>query len=239
MSGHSKWHSIKHKKAATDAKRGQSFTKLANIISAAARTGGGDPNANLRLKIAIESARKDNLPKENIERAIKRGTGELGGAIIEEFTIEAFASGNIGLLIEVITDNRNRTLAEVRNIISKAGGRVADNGSVAHLFEQKGVIRAALDTLTAEQEEAVIDSGALDYDLTDGTLTITATRNDLNVVKTAVEAVNINPETAQLEFVASVPLPIEAEIETKLLNLLETLDNNDDVANVSTNAEGI
>lgn len=239
MSGHSKWHSIKHKKAATDAKRGQSFTKLANIIAAAARSGGGEPNSNLRLKIAIETAKRGNLPRENIERAIKRGTGELGGAIIEEFIIEAFAAGNIGLMIEVITDNRNRSLAEVRNIVSKAGGRVADNGSVAHLFEQQGVIRAALEAMSNEQEEAIIDSGALDYDLTDGTLTITTSRSDLNNVKTAIEVVGINTETAQLEFVAKAPVPIDEATETKLIALLETLDNNDDVANVSTNAAGI
>lgn len=239
MSGHSKWHSIKHKKAATDAKRGQSFTKLANIISAAARAGGGDPNANLRLKIAIESARKENLPKENIERAIKRGTGELGGAIIEEFTIEAFGPGNIGLMIEVITDNRNRTLADVRTIISKAGGRVADNGSVAHLFEQKGVIRASVEELTEEQEEAIIDSGAQDYGITDGTLTVTTSRQDLNAVKNAIEAVGLTTDSAQLEFVAHTTLTIDEDTEQKLLGLLDTLDSNDDVANVSTNAEGI
>lgn len=239
MSGHSKWHSIKHKKAATDAKRGQSFTKLANIISAAARAGGGDPNANLRLKIAIESARKENLPKENIERAIKRGTGELGGAIIEEFTIEAFGPGNIGLMIEVITDNRNRTLADVRTIISKAGGRVADNGSVAHLFEQKGVIRASVEELTEEQEEAIIDSGAQDYGITDGTLTVTTSRQDLNAVKNAIEAAGLTTDSAQLEFVAHTTLTIDEDTEQKLLGLLDTLDSNDDVANVSTNAEGI
>lgn len=237
MSGHSKWHSIKHKKAASDAKRGQLFTKLANGIAAAARAGGADPEANLRLKIAIDSAKAANLPKENIERAIKRGTGELAGVNIEEFALEAFGPGGVGLLIEIITDNRNRALAEVRNILSKNGGTLADQGSVMHLFEQQGVLRAELSELTTKIEEKIIKSGALDYDWQEEMLTVNTQRDNFKSVKDILETAGLTFVSAQLEFVAKTPLAINSETEQKLLALVEALDDNDDIANVATNAQ--
>lgn len=239
MSGHSKWHSIKHKKAATDAKRGQIFTKLAKAIAVTAKNGGGNPNDNIQLRMAVETARAANMPKENIERAIKRGTGELAGAILSEFTLEAIGPGNIGLMIEVITDNRNRALADLRHIVDRAGGRVTEQGAVRHGFTQKGVLRTSLDQLSEEQEEAIMESNAADYDFTDGQLTVQTERNNLKTVRDWLTAKELNFETAQLEYVATNPLPIDPETENKILALLEALDDNEDVANVYTNAAGL
>ena len=239
MSGHSKWHSIKHKKGANDAKRGQAFTKLANNIAAAARDGGGNADDNIRLRMAIDTAKKSNLPKENIERAIKRGTGELEGSIIEEFIMEGFGPGGTGLLIEIITDNKNRSLAEVRNILSKNGGTIADKGAVAHLFIQKGIIRGPLTKLSDKLEEMIIESGAEDYTVEDEILTVETARTDLKSVKDILDNHKIEIEQAGLEYVAKMPLEIDERTEEKLLALLEALDDNDDVANVSTNAKNI
>jgi len=239
MSGHSKWHSIKHKKGANDAKRGQTFTKLANNIAAAARSGGADPDANIRLRMAIDTAKKSNLPKENIERAIKRGTGELAGSIIEEFIMEGFGPGGTGLIIEVITDNKNRSLAEIRNIMSKKGGTVADKGAVAHLFEQKGIIRGPFTEMTEQMEEIIINSGAEDYSLAENILTVETARADLKSVKDILDSHNFEIEEAGLEYVAKAEIEIDEPTEEKLLALLEALDDNDDVANVSTNAKNI
>lgn len=239
MSGHSKWSSIKHKKAATDAKRGKTFTKLAKAISIAAREGGGDPNANIRLRLAVDTAKKANMPNDNIDRAIKRGTGEIGGDQIEQLTLEAFGPGGIGLIVEAITDNKNRTLSDVRTILSKNGGTSADLGAVSHGFAQKGVIRAELDELTETQEEAVIESGAQDYDFTDNTLTITTERADLKKVEEVMKSSGIDISEGGLEFVPKSTIPIESETEEKLLALLSALDDNDDVVNVKTNAQGI
>jgi YebC/PmpR family DNA-binding regulatory protein len=236
MSGHSKWHSIKHQKAATDAKRGQAFTRLTNNISAAAKQGGGDIEMNFRLRLAVETARAANMPKDNIERAIKRGTGELAGVTIEEFTMEAFAPGGAGLLISIITDNRNRALSDIRLILSKGGGTVAGQGAVSHMFEQRGVLRASTD-LTDQLEEQIIDSGALDYSADDGILTIETDRTDLKKVKDALEEDGLKFETADLEFVPTTTAAIPDGKRDSLIGLMERLEDNDDVASVATNAE--
>lgn len=236
MSGHSKWHSIKHQKAATDAKRGATFTRLANNVSAAAKQGGGDVEMNFRLRLAVETARAANMPKENIERAIKRGTGELAGQTIEEFTVEAFVPGGAGLLIEVITDNRNRALSDIRLILSKGGGTPAGQGAVSHMFEQRGVLRAPTGELTEALEEQIIESGALDYSHDDGILTIETDRTDLKKVKDALEAAGIRFETAELTFVPTTTIEPPDDKQESLLNLLRRLEENDDVANVATNA---
>lgn len=239
MSGHSKWHSIKHQKAITDAKRGQSFTRHANAISAAAKQSGGDPNNNVRLRLAMEAACAANMPKDNIERAIKRGTGELAGTTIEEFIIEAFGPGGIGIMIEVITDNRNRALSDIRMILSKNSGQVAGQGAVAHLFQQKGVLRYTTSKLTDEIESAIIDSGASDYQFEDESLTVETERADLKKVKDALEAVGLTVESAQLEYVATTNLEVGADDQDRLLSLLDKLDSNDDVANIATNAANL
>lgn len=238
MSGHSKWHSIRHQKAANDAKRGQAFTRLANAISAAAKQGGGDPDGNVRLRMAIEAARAANMPKDNVERAIKRGTGELAGQIIEEFTIEAFGPGGAGLLINVITDNRNRALSDVRHILSRQGGSPAGQGAVGHMFEQRGVIRYSLTSLTEEMEEAVIDSGATNYAHEGSLLTVETDRTQLRTVRETLEQAGLSNGTAQLEQVATTTIELNESDQAKLLALLEKLDENDDVSAISTNVDG-
>lgn len=236
MSGHSKWHSIRHQKAANDAKRGAAFTRLANNISAAAKQGGGDLEMNFRLRLAVETARGANMPKDNIDRAIKRGTGELAGQTIEEFTIEAFGPGGAGLIIEAITDNRNRALSDIRLILSKNGGTPAGQGAVSHMFEQRGVLRASLNTLSNETEEVIIDSGALDYSLDDGELTVETDRAELKKVKDALEAAGVSFSTAELAYIPTTTVDVPEAKHDSLLNLLERLDDNDDVASVATNA---
>ncbi len=236
MSGHSKWHSIKHQKAATDAKRGQAFTRLTNNISAAAKQGGGDIEMNFRLRLAVETARAANMPKENIERAIKRGTGELAGQTIEEFTMEAFAPGGAGLLISIITDNRNRALSDIRLILSKNGGTVAGQGSVSHMFEQRGLLRASVDEMTDELEEQIIDSGAIDYSHEDGELSLETDRTDLKKVKDSLESFGLTFETAELGFVPTTTAEVPDAKKESLINLIERLEDNDDVSSVATNA---
>jgi len=236
MSGHSKWSSIKHQKAITDARRGQAFTRLTNNITAAAKQGGGDIEMNFRLRLAVDTARAANMPKENIDRAIKRGTGELAGSTIEEFTMEAFAPGGAGLLISIITDNRNRALSDIRLILSKGGGTTAGQGAVGHMFEQRGVLRSEIPSLTNTIEEQLIDSGALDYSFDDGTLTVETDRASLKSVKDALEAVGLKFSSADLEFVPATTVEVPANKVESLENLLTKLDDNDDVAHVATNA---
>jgi len=239
MSGHSKWHSIKHQKAANDAKRGKTFTKLANLISAAAKNGGGDPDMNIRLRMAMDTARAANMPKDNIERAVKRGTGELADKELHEFTIEGFGPGGVGIIAEVITDNRNRTLSDVRTIIEKAGGTVAGQGAVSHGFSQKGVLRGTTAALTDEQEESVIGSGADDYQVDDDQLTIYTERAQLKAVQDTLEGAGFTFESAQLEYVPSTTVELDAPTEERVLTLLSTLDDNDDVSAVYSNAAGL
>lgn len=238
MSGHSKWHSIKHQKAANDAKRGKTFTKLANTISVAAKNGGGDPDMNIRLRMAMDAARAANMPKDNIERAVKRGTGELADKELHEFTIEAFGPGGVGIIVEVITDNRNRTLSDVRTIIEKAGGTVAGQGAVSHGFTQKGVLRGTVTTLTEEQEEKIIESGAEDYSVDDDQLTVYTERAKLKAVQDSLTP-DFTFESAQLEFVPTTTVAIDAAAEERVLTLLTTLDDNDDVSAVYSNAAGL
>lgn len=239
MSGHSKWHSIKHQKAANDAKRGKTFTKLANTITVSAKNGGGDPDMNIRLRMAMDAARAANMPKDNIERAVKRGTGELEGKELQEFTIEGFGPGGVGIIVEVITDNRNRTLSDVRTIIEKGGGTVAGQGAVSHGFSQKGVLRGTLSELTDEQEEQLIESGAEDYSVGDNQLTVYTERTQLKTVQTALEAAGFQFESVQLEFVPTTTVAIDANTEERILTLLTTLDDNDDVSAVYSNAAGL
>lgn len=239
MSGHSKWNSIKHQKAANDAKRGKTFTKLANLISAAAKNGGGDPDMNIRLRMAMDTARSANMPKDNIERAIKRGTGELAGSELHEFTIEAFGPGGVGIISEVITDNRNRTLSDVRTIIEKAGGTVAGQGAVSHGFSQKGVLRGTVTKLTDEQEEQIIESGADDYSVDDDQLVIYTERAQLKKAQNALEQAGFTFESSQLEYVAHTTVEVDPEVEERVLALLMKLDDNDDISAVYTNAANL
>jgi YebC/PmpR family DNA-binding regulatory protein len=235
MSGHSKWAGIKHKKAAVDAKRANAFTKLANNITIAARIG-GDPTMNPSLRVAIDKARAANMPKDNIERAIKRGTGELGGAAVEELLYEGFGPANVAMLVAVLTDNRNRSSSEVRNVFNKNGGRFADGGGVAYQFTQRGVIRAELSDGQIEQfEESCIMAGAEDYRLGDGYAVVYTAISDLHTVRDALERDGFSVQSAEIEYVANTPVEVSDEALEKAARLVEALEELDDVTSVYTN----
>lgn len=235
MSGHSKWAGIKHQKAINDARRGNLFTKLANNITVAAKQGGGNIEFNPSLRMAVEKARQANMPKDNIEKAIKRGTGELGGSQVEELRYEAFGPGNIALIIEALTDNRNRTNSDVRTILSKNGGRVADGGGVLFQFNQRGVIRLEVKSSKKDAlEEAIIENDAEDYVLGDDFAVVYTAVNGLHTVMNALEAAGFPADSAKVEWVAKSPTEGgDAEME-KVGRLVELLEENDDVTNVFT-----
>lgn len=236
MSGHSKWASIKHKKAATDAKRGNSFTKLANNITIAAKQGGGDVSMNASLRMAVEKARAANMPKDNIERAIKRGTGESGGAAVEEVLYEGFGPGNTALLVEALTDNRNRTNSDVRQIFNKTGGRIPEGGGIAYQFSGKGVNRVEVPEGKAETfEEVVIESGAEDYKLDGDYAVVYSEPSELHHIKDALETAGFIVDSANLEQVPTTPIELSDEDMEKLSHLIDALEENDDVTNVYSN----
>ncbi|MCC2631335.1 MAG: hypothetical protein K0S20_34 [Patescibacteria group bacterium] len=236
MSGHSKWAGIKHKKAIIDAKRGSSFTRLANAVTVAAKQGGGDPVMNASLRVAIDKARAANMPKDNIERAIKRGTGELGGAAVEEVLYEGFGPGSVAILVEALTDNRNRTNADVRQIFNKNGGRMPEGGGIAYQFTQKGVIRAEIpEEKLAAFEEAVIESGADDYLINEGFAVVYTDSASLHQVKDSIEAAGFPTTSVKIERVPNMPIEVNDEEMEKVSRLLDAFDENDDVTNVYTN----
>jgi len=237
MSGHSKWSTIKHKKGAADAKRGKVFSKIAKEMTVAAKHGGGDPNMNPRLRTILDKARAVNMPNDNIERAIKRGTGEIEGVPYEEIVYEAFAQGGVGLIIEVLTDNKNRTAGEVRNLLSKHNAKLASVGAVKQGFHRKGHIVVSKDKATEEQlMEIVLDAGAEDLTPTDGGFEITAPVEAFEQVKKALETASIAPDTAEITFLPVTPIPINDEqTAAAVLKLVEALEDYDDVQNVYAN----
>lgn len=235
MSGHSKWAGIKHKKAIVDAKRGNLFTKLANAITVAAKMGGGDPNMNASLRMAVDQARAANMPKDNIERAIKRGTGELGGAAVEQLIYEGFGPGNVAIIVEALSDNRNRTNSDIRTVFSKTGGRIADSG-VRFQFTQRGVVRLQVPAGQEETfEEAVIETAAEDYQVGEGFATVYTAIPELHTAKQALEDAGFKAESANIEWVANQPVEPEDEVLEKLAKLVDALEENDDVTSVYTN----
>lgn len=235
MSGHSKWHSIKHKKAATDAKRGKAFTQIANLIAVAARQGGSDPEMNFKLRLAINKAKAVNMPSANIERSIKRGAGELGGAQIEEITYEGIGPSGIGIIIEAATDNRNRTAPEVRTALSKHGGRLADAGSVLYQFDQKGVIRIAASDLETATLDA-IEAGAEDVEESEGQLTVYTTKNSLNTVQTALMAAGYEIAESELSYLPkSTVLLTDEKAARQVVKIMDLLDDMDDITNTYAN----
>lgn len=235
MSGHSKWHSIKHQKAAADAKRGAAFTKLANAISLAAKQGGGDPETNFSLRLAIQKAKASNMPAANIERSIKRGTGQLGGDQIEEITYEGYGPGGVAVIIQTATDNRNRTGPEVRTILSKSGGRMADAGSVVYQFDHKGVLRLKPQDMEAAALDA-IEAGAEDVDEDSGELTVYTAPKQLNAVQTALTAAGYKTEGAELAYIPKNTLIVNDEKTAKqLMKLMDALDDMDDVTATHAN----
>jgi len=236
MAGHSKWASIKHKKAATDAKRGKLFTKLARAITVAAREGGGDPAGNHTLAAAIEKAKGYSMPKDNIQRAIDRGTGEGDAGAIERVVYEGYGPGGAAVLVDALTDNRNRTGAEVRNIFDKQGGSMGEPGSVAWQFERKGLVMVDGARYGEDDLMAAIDAGAEDVAAEDETLKVTSDPASLTAVREALEDAGVDVESAELAMepksVVEVTEPAEAR---RLVRLIDALDDHDDVDEVHAN----
>jgi YebC/PmpR family DNA-binding regulatory protein len=237
MSGHSKWSSIKHKKAATDAKRGQLFTKLARAIAIAAREGGGDPESNFTLAAAIEKAKGYSMPKDNIQRAIDRGTGAGGDTDqIERVVYEGYGPGGAAVLVDTLTDNRNRTGSEVRNIFDKSGGSLGEPGSVAWQFEKKGVILVEGDRFSEDDLMPAIDAGAEDVAPEDDVLKVTTAPAELTAVRAALEEAGIDVQSAELAMEPNAVVEIAEEAEARaLVRLMEALDDHDDVEAVHAN----
>ena len=237
MSGHSKWATIKHKKGAADAKRGQMFTKLIKEISIAAKIGGGDIEGNPRLRTAVIKARGANMPKDNIDRAIKKGTGELEGVNYEELSYEA-RLGEAAILIEVLTDNRNRAAADVRSILSRAGAELAKSGSVSRLLTRKGVITLDGDKYTEDAVmEAALDGGAEDVAGSEGVIEVTTAPEDFETVMNALTGKNFETTSAEISMVPEAPVTLDTATTAKVLKLIDKLEENDDVQNVYSNID--
>ena len=238
MAGHSKWANIKHRKAREDAKRSKAFTKHTREITVAAREGGGDPNMNARLSLAIQNAKAVNLPKDNIERAIKKGTGELndGSGNYEEITYEGYGPGGIAFFIEATSDNVNRTVGEIRHLFTKHGGNLGTDGSVSYLFNQKGSIKVKNDGLDEEEFMlTAIDAGAEDVELEESLFEIFTAREDLISVRKSLEEQGVQIESAELVRIPMTEVAAEPDIAIKNLKLMDLFDDNDDVSNVFTN----
>jgi YebC/PmpR family DNA-binding regulatory protein len=237
MAGHSKWANIRHKKAKEDAKRSKIFTKHIKEITVAAREGGGDVDGNPRLSLAIENAKADNVPKDNIERAIKRGTGDdTGGASYEETTFEGYGPGGIAYFIEVTTDNNNRTVSDIRHIFTKHGGNMGTNGSVGYMFEQKGMIQVSSEGLDDEKFMLeAIDAGAADVDTNDEMFVVYTTREELFDVRNRLEEAGYEIENASLIREAVTETKVDENTALSNLKMMEKFEENDDVNNVFTN----
>ena len=238
MSGHSKWATIKHAKGAADAKRGQLFTKFIKEISIAARMGGGDPNANPRLRTAILKARASNMPKDNIERAIKKGTGELGNAVFEEKTYEGYGPAGVAILVEVLTDNNNRAASNIRNIFSKTGGNLGSTGYVSYMFARKCVIEYDAEAVSEDEiMDAGLEAGAEDIVNEDGVITVTTDPNDFATVLEALQAKGYESVSAEVSMVPDTYSALDNEQAAKLQKLIDRLEEDDDVQNVYHNGE--
>ena len=237
MSGHSKWASIKHKKAAADAKKGQLYTKIIKEITMAARTGGGNPDTNAALRTAIAKAKEANMPSDNVKNAIKRGTGELPGIVYETVVYEGYGPAGVAIIIEALTDNKNRTTAELRNIFSKKGGNLAGAGSVSWMFSKKGYI--LVDKGQSKEEELmglILEAGAEDMKSSDNNYEITTLVQDLESVKEALNKNGITPQVAELTMVPSSVIKITApETAKQILALVETIQDHEDVQQVYSN----
>jgi YebC/PmpR family DNA-binding regulatory protein len=236
MSGHSKWHSIKHKKGALDAKRGKLFTKLIKELTVAARTGGGDPTGNARLRKAIADAKAGNMPNDTIDRAIRRGTGEEAGVSYEEITYEGYGPGGAALLIEAMTDNRNRTVAEIRHIFSKNGGNLGESGSVGWMFEKKGYL--VVDKAAKPEDQLfdiAIEAGAEDIRDDEDNWEIITIPENFEAVSNAIKSAGITPQVAEVEMVPQNYVKLEGAPANQMVKLMEALEDHDDVQKVSAN----
>ena len=237
MSGHSKWSTIKRKKGALDAKRGQIFTRLIKEITVAARMGGGDPDANPRLRSAIASAKAENMPKDNIDRAIKKGTGELEGAVYEEITYEGYGPGGVAVLVDCMTDNKNRTVADIRHYFSKSGGNLGESGCVAWMFDKKGTILVDKETIDEDDLlDKALEAGAEDVVEEDNVFQVVTAPDDFESVREGLEADGVTFLEASVSMVPQNTIDISEEKAAKqILKLLESLEDHDDVQNVYAN----
>ena len=241
MSGHSKWATTKHKKAVVDARRGKMFAKLIKNIEVAARMGGGDPTGNPTLYDAIQKAKKSSVPNDNIDRAVKRGSGaEAGGADWQTIMYEGYGPGGVAFLVECLTDNKNRAAMEVRTALSRSGGSLADPGSVAYMFSRKGIVivNKAQDKTTVTEDDvlaAVLEAGAEDVNDQGESLEVVSEAGDLVAVRTALQAAGIDYESADVSFVPSTQIELDAEAAGKVFRLIDALEDSDDVQNVYAN----
>jgi len=236
MSGHSKWAQIKHKKAKTDLAKGKAFSKLIRLITVAARQGGGNPENNPRLRLVIQKAREMNMPQENIERAIKKGTGELEGVSYEEVTYEGYGPGGVAVMVEATTDNRNRTTAEIRHIFSKHGGSLGETGCVSWIFERKGLLSFEKGKVEEDEIMAVaIEAGAEDIRTTETTLDVLTAPDDFEKVKEAFDQSGLEYVVAQITMIPKTTVSLEGKQAQQLLNLIEALEDHDDVQEVYAN----
>jgi len=238
MAGHSKWANIQHRKKAVDAKRGKIFTQINRLLSVAARAGGGDPTTNPSLRLAIEKANAVNMPKDNIERAIKKATGDLEGVTYESLTYEGYAPNGVAVLVECLTDNRNRTVAEVRHAFSKFGGNLGTDGSVAYLFSKVGVLNFAPGTSEEEVMLTALEAGADDVvTADDDSIEVLTTPEAYDDVKTALEEAGLVAENAEVTMRASIDVELDVESGEKVLKLLDALEDLDDTQDVYSNAD--
>ena len=238
MSGHSKWSTIKRKKSAEDAKRGKIFTRVARELTLAAREGGGDPDTNPSLRLAIDKARAANMPKDNIERAIKRGTGELEGGQLEEICYEGYAPHGVALLVKCLTDNRNRTLSEVRRVFNRSGGSLAEAGAVAWMFDTKGYLTVARDDLDPDDIFMMaIDAGAEDIEVSDEFVEVYTLPGDLHMVREGLIGSGLTVEDAELSQVPKTLMTLDEKETLQIMNMIEMLEELDDVQEVYSNLD--
>jgi YebC/PmpR family DNA-binding regulatory protein len=236
MAGHSKWANIKHKKAATDAKRGKAWSKLSKAIIVAAKQGGPDPDGNIRLRTAIADAKAVSMPKDNIERAIKKGSGETGGDDYEELIYEGYAASGVAVMCDILTDNRNRTAPELRKLFEKGGGEMGRTGCVSYLFDRKGLFVIPTDSADEEKVmEVAMEAGAEDITTQDGNFEIVCDPDVYSDIVDAFEAAEINCESKQITRIPQTTVDLEVDDARKVLKLMEALDDHDDVQSVSAN----
>ena len=238
MSGHSKWATIKHKKGIADAKRGQAFTKLIKEITVCAKMGGPEPESNARLRTAILKARAENMPKDNIERAIKKGSGELGASTFYELTYEGYAPGGVAIIIDTLTDNKNRTASDVRSTLTKLGGSLGATGCVSYMFQTKGIITYSTEKYTEDQIfEVALENGAEDVATSDDVIEVTTTPADFASVLEAMQAAGFEQESADVQKIADQTVALDKEKAAKVMKIVERLEELDDVQQVSTNLD--
>ena len=238
MSGHSKWATIKHKKGLADAKRGQKFTKLIKEITVAAKMGGADPDSNARLRTAVLKARAENMPKDNIERAIKKASGEDANTTFYELTYEGYAPGGVAIIIDTLTDNKNRTAADVRSTLTKLGGSLGATGCVSYMFQTKGVITYDASKYTEEQIfEAALENGAEDLSTEDGVIEVTTSASDFASVLEAMQNAGFEQDSADVNKIADTTVTLDKEKANKVLKIVERLEDLEDVQQVSTNLD--